>query len=308
MYQPGFLASLQETSAIEIGIAGQEATTMIEGERRFKVVVRLPEQNRNDIETINQLLIPAPGGARVPLGVLASIKLVEAPAQVSRENGIRRVVVETNIRGRDLGSFVEEAQQKVATVESGLPAGYFLTFGGQFENQQRAMRQLSIVVPIALVLIVVLLYLAIGTVRHSLLVLLNLPFALVGGVMAAVAFGMDLSVSAAVAFIVLLGIAVQNGVVLVTFVRQLQQEGMPTKDAILKGCELRFRPLLMTALTSFIGHIPMIYALGSGSDIQRPLAVIVNGGLVTSSLLTLFVLPAIYGWFSGARNELGSEQ
>jgi cobalt-zinc-cadmium resistance protein CzcA len=294
------------TSTIEIGIAGQAATTMIEGERRFKVVVRLPKQSRNDVETIKQLLIPAPGGAQVPLGALASVKLVEAPAQVSRENGIRRVVVETNIRGRDLGGFVEEAQKKLASIEKGLPAGYFLTFGGQFENQQRAMRQLSIVVPIALALIVVLLYLAIGTVRHSLLVLLNLPFALVGGVIAAVAFGMNLSVSAAVAFIVLLGIAVQNGVVLVTFIRQLQQEGMPTRDAILKGCELRFRPLLMTALTSFIGHIPMVYALGSGSDIQRPLAVIVNGGLITSSLLTLFVLPAIYGWVSGARSELRS--
>jgi cobalt-zinc-cadmium resistance protein CzcA len=291
------------TSAIEIGIAGKEATTMIEGERRFKVLVRLPKQYRNDVETIKKLLIPAPDGARVRLGDLASIQLVEAPAQVSRENGIRRVVVETNIRGRDLGGFVEEAQGKIATIEKGLPPGYFITFGGQFENQQRAMRQLSIVVPIALILIVVLLYLAIGTVRHSVLVLLNLPFALVGGVIAAVAFGMDLSVSAAVAFIVLLGIAVQNGVVLVTFIRQLQKEGMPVRDAVLKGCELRFRPLLMTALTSFIGHIPMIYALGSGSDIQRPLAVIVNGGLITSSLLTLFVLPAIYSWFSGARRE-----
>ncbi len=285
------------TSAIEIGIAGKVATTLIEGERRFAVLVRLPEPYRDDIDTIEQLLIPAPDGSRVRLGDLATVSLIEAPAQVSRENGIRRVVVETNIRGRDLGGFVEEAAEKIAAVEAALPAGYFVTFGGQFENQERAMRQLAIVVPIALVLIVVLLYLAIGTIRHSLLVLLNLPFALVGGIIAAVAFGMDLSVSAAVAFIVLLGIAVQNGVVLVTFIRQLQQDGLPIRDAVMKGCELRFRPLLMTALTSFIGHIPMIYALGSGAEIQRPLAVIVNGGIITSTLLTLFVLPAIYGGF-----------
>ncbi len=289
--------------AIEIGIAGKVATTLLEDERRFKVVVRLPERNRGKIAAIDRLLIPAPGGARIQLGELAKIKLVEAPAQVSRENGIRRVVVEANIRGRDLGGFVAEAQEKIAAIERALPPGYFITFGGQFENQQRAMRQLSIVVPVALLLIVVLLYLAIGTVRHSLLVLLNLPFALVGGVIAAVAFGMDLSVSAAVAFVVLLGIAVQNGVVLVTFIRQLQREGLAVGEAVVRGCELRFRPLLMTALTSFVGHIPMIYALGPGSDIQRPLAVIVNGGLITSSLLTLFVLPAIYGRFSGSADN-----
>jgi cobalt-zinc-cadmium resistance protein CzcA len=291
------------TSAIGIGIAGRVATTLIEGERRFKVVVRLPIQYRNDIEAIKKLLITAPGGARVRLGDLSTIARVEAPAQVSRENGIRRVVVETNIRGRDLGGFVNEAMNKVAPIEKALPPGYFVTFGGQFENQQRAMRQLAIVVPIALVLIVVLLFLAIGTIRHAILVLLNLPFALVGGVIAAVVFGMDLSVSAAVAFIVLLGIAVQNGVVLVTFIRQLQSDGLTVREAVLRGCELRFRPLLMTALTSFIGHIPMIYALGSGSDIQRPLAVIVNGGLITSSLLTLFVLPAIYVGFGKAKEN-----
>ncbi len=286
------------TAAIEIGIAGKKATTLIEGERRIQVVVRLSEQYRDTIEAIENLLIPSPDGARVRLGDLAAVSLVEAPAQVSRENGIRRVVVEVNIRGRDLGGFVEEAKQKIAAVEKDLPTGYFISLGGQFENQQRAMQRLTLVIPIALLLIVLLLFLAIGTIRHSLLVLLNLPFALVGGIVAAVAFGMDLSVSAAVAFIVLLGIAVQNGVVLVSFIRQLEGEGLPTTDAVRKGCALRFRPLLMTALTSFIGHVPMIYALGAGSDIQRPLAVIVNGGLITSTLLTLFVLPSVYGWFS----------
>ncbi|HAK95487.1 MAG TPA: CusA/CzcA family heavy metal efflux RND transporter, partial [Planctomycetes bacterium] len=167
-------------------------------------------------------------------------------------------------------------------------------YGGQFENQARAMRQLGIVVPVALLLIVVLLFLALGSIRHSLLVLLNLPFALVGGVFAAAAFGMPLSVSAAVAFIVLLGIAVQNGVVLVAYFRQLRRAGAPVAEAVRTGCEVRFRPLVMTALTSFIGHLPMLYSTGAGVEIQKPLAVVVMGGLVTSTLLTLIVLPAVY--------------
>jgi cobalt-zinc-cadmium resistance protein CzcA len=230
----------------------------------------------------------------VPLSQLASIRLVEAPAQVSRENGIRRVVVEANIRGRDLGGFVAEVQERLKRFEKELPPGTFLELGGQFENQQRAMRQLAVVVPVALALILVLLFLALGSFRDALLVLLNLPFALVGGVVAVVLFRMPLSVSAAVAFIVLLGIAVQNGVVLVAFLRQLRDRGRTVAEAVREGCDLRFRPLLMTALTSFIGHLPMLYAQGSGADIQRPLAVVVMGGLVTSTALTLLVLPAIY--------------
>jgi cobalt-zinc-cadmium resistance protein CzcA len=228
------------------------------------------------------------------------VKLVEAPAQVSRENGMRRVVVEANVRGRDLGGFVEDAREKLAPIVRELPTGYFLELGGQFENQQRAMRQLAVVVPVALLLVLLLLYLALGTLGDALLVLLNLPFALVGGVVAVVAFRMPLSVSAAVAFIVLLGIAVQNGVVLVAFFRQLRKDGKGVAEAVREGCALRFRPLLMTALTSFIGHLPMLYATGSGADIQRPLAVVVMGGLVTSTALTLLVLPAIYAWNEGA--------
>ncbi len=289
--------------AIEAGIGGRAATTLIEGQRRFKVVVRLPEAERRGLPEVERLLIPAPGGERVPLAQLATIRFVEAPAQISRENGIRRVVVETNIRGRDLGGFVAEAQQKLAAIESELPSGSFLEYGGQFENQQRAMRQLSIVVPIALLLILVLLYLALGSVKSSLLVLLNLPFALVGGVVAVVIFRMNLSVSAAVAFIVLLGIAVQNGVVLIAFFRQLRERGLSIADTVREGCNLRFRPLLMTAMVSFIGHLPMLYATGSGADIQKPLAVVVMGGLITSTLLTLLVLPAIYHWFANGQME-----
>jgi len=289
--------------SIETGVGGRAATTLIEGQRRFKVIVRLPEAERSWLPQVEQLLIPAPGGERVPLAQLAAMRLVEAPAQVGRENGIRRVVAETNIRGRDLGGFVAEAQQKLAAITSELPSGYFLEYGGQFENQQRAMRQLSIVVPIALLLILVLLYMALGSVKSSLLVLLNLPFALVGGVLAVVVFRMNLSVSAAVAFIVLLGIAVQNGVLLVAFFRQLRERGLGIAETVREGCNLRFRPLLMTALVSFIGHLPMLYATGSGADIQKPLAVVVMGGLITSTLLTLLVLPAIYGWFAEPESE-----
>jgi len=279
---------------IESAIAGKKATTLIEDQRRFAVVVRFPPESRGDIERVGRLLVSAPGGERVPLSQLARIDLVEAPAQVSRENGIRRVVVEANIRGRDLGGFVAEVKERLAPFEQELPPGTFLELGGQFENQQRAMRTLAVVVPIALALILLLLYLALGAFGDALLVLLNLPFALVGGVVAVVIFRMPVSVSAAVAFIVLLGIAVQNGVVLVAFLRQLRDQGRTVAEAVREGCDLRFRPLLMTALTSFIGHLPMLYAQGSGADIQRPLAVVVMGGLVTSTALTLLVLPALY--------------
>jgi cobalt-zinc-cadmium resistance protein CzcA len=290
---------------IETAIAGRIATTLIEGQRRFAVAVRFPEENRRDIQDIERLLVRAPGGERVPLGQLAEVKLVEAPAQVSRENGMRRVVVEANVRGRDLGGFVEDAREKLAPIVKELPTGYYLELGGQFENQQRAMRQLAVVVPVALLLVLLLLFLALGTLGDALLVLLNLPFALVGGVVAVVAFRMPLSVSAAVAFIVLLGIAVQNGVVLVAFFRQLRKEGKDVAEAVREGSALRFRPLLMTALTSFIGHLPMLYATGSGADIQKPLAVVVMGGLVSATALTLLVLPAIYAWKEASRVATG---
>jgi cobalt-zinc-cadmium resistance protein CzcA len=292
-------------AAIESALAGTKATTLIEGERRIDVVVRFPEEARADPDRIRRLLVTAPGGERVPLDRVAAFRTVEAPAQVSRENGMRRVVVEANVRGRDLGGFVRDAQDQLGPVFDARPPGYWVEYGGQFENQQRAMRQLSIVVPIALLLIMVFLYLALGSVRDALLVLLNLPFALVGGVVAVVAFGMPLSVSAAIAFIVLLAIAVQNGVVLVAFIGQLRARGVAVREAVRQGCDLRFRPLLMTALTSFMGHIPMLYATGAGADIQKPLAVVVNGGIVTSTLLTLVVMPAVYLVVAGRGRQTG---
>jgi cobalt-zinc-cadmium resistance protein CzcA len=280
--------------AIETAVAGKVAGTLIEEQRRFAIVVRYPESARADTPQIERLLIRAANGVRVPLSQVAKIEMVEAPAQISRENGVRRVVVESNVRGRDLGGFVKDVQASIATLVKELPPGYYVDYGGQFENQQRAMRQLSLVLPVALILILLFLFLALDSVTNSLLVLLNLPFALVGGVVAVVAFKIPLSVSAAVAFIVLLGIAVQNGVILVAFFRQLREQGRTVSETVREGCDLRFRPLLMTALTSFIGHLPMLYATGSGADIQKPLAVVVMGGLITSTLLTLIVLPTLY--------------
>ena len=282
---------------IETAIAGKEATRVVDGQQRIATVVRFPDAERSDISSLERLILRGAAGERVPLSRVAKISTVEGPAQISREKSMRRVAAEANIRGRDLGGFVAEVKKSLAQIESELPPGYFLEFGGQFENQQRAMQRLSIVVPIALLLILLFLYLALGSLRDSLLVVLNLPFALVGGIIAVWVFRMNLSVSSAVAFIVLLGIAVQNGVVLVAFFRQLRAEGKSVDETVTTGCNLRFRPLLMTALVSFIGHFPMLYATGSGADIQKPLAVVVMGGLITSTLLTLIVLPTLYDWF-----------
>jgi cobalt-zinc-cadmium resistance protein CzcA len=281
---------------LETGVAGRVVGTFLEEQRRVSILVRFPEPARADIGSLERLLIPAPGGGHVPLGQIARVVQHEGPAQISREQGMRRVVVEANVRGRDLGGFVAGVQTELRALSSSLPPGYFIEYGGQFENQQRAMRQLSIVVPIVLLLILFLLYSALGSTRNALLVLLNLPFALVGGLVAAVLFRMHLSVSAAVAFIVLLGIAVQNGVVLLAFFRQLREQGHAPLETVIEGCRLRFKPLFMTALVSFIGHAPMLYATGSGADIQKPLAVVVMGGIITSTLLTLIVLPVVYHW------------
>jgi heavy metal efflux system protein len=286
---------------LETGVAGRTVSTFIEGQQRFPIMVRFEEGARNKVQALQELLVSAPGGERVPLAQVSRIVRKDGPAQVSRENGMRRVVVEANVRGRDLGGFVSEVQRSMQKIEASLPSGYFVRYGGQFENQQRAMRQLAIVVPIVLLLIALLLYSALGSIRNSALVILNLPFALVGGLIAAVAFRMHLSVSAAVAFIVLLGIAVQNGVVLLAFFRQLKERGCGAQETVIEGCRLRFKPLFMTALVSFIGHLPMLYATGSGADIQKPLAVVVMGGLVTSTLLTLIVLPVVYYWLETRR-------
>jgi cobalt-zinc-cadmium resistance protein CzcA len=279
---------------IESAVGGKVATTMIEGQMRFAVLVRFPEKDRNDIEALGRLLVAAPDGTRVPLSRLATIRETESPAQVSREKGMRRVVVECNIRGRDMGSFVSETQGALQSLAQSLPTGYFIEYGGQFENQQRAMKRLSVVVPVSILLILLMLFSALGSVRSAFMVLVNLPFALVGGIITMVALHINLSVSTAIGFIILFGTAVGNGVMLVTFFNQLRQEGLSTAEAVRKGCELRLRPLMMTTLTTLLGLLPMIYATGNGSEIQRPLAAVILGGLVSSLALTLLVLPAIY--------------
>ncbi len=279
---------------VETAVGGRVVSTLIEGQRRFGIAVRYPEAERASPEALARLLVSAPGGAGVPLGQIARIRRAEAPIEIGRENGRRRLVVECNVRGRDLGGFVADLKRRLAPIERSLPAGWSLEFGGQFENQERAFARLAILVPVALALIATLLVASLGSVRDALVVVLNLPFALVGGVGALVLAGMTASVSVAVGFIVLLGIAVQNGVILVAFIRELLAAGRPLLEAAREGARLRFRPLLMTALTSWISHLPMLFAFGAGAEIQKPLAVVVMGGLFTSSLLTLLILPVVF--------------
>jgi cobalt-zinc-cadmium resistance protein CzcA len=279
---------------VETAVGGKVASTVVEAQKRFAILVRFPVELRRDIPELERLLVPSPGGARVPLGELATLREVEAPAQVSRENGMRRVVVECNIRGRDMGSFVAEVRKALQPVVTALPEGYFTDYGGQFENQQRAMRRLSIVVPASLLLIFLMLFSAFNSMKSALLVLVNLPFALIGGILIIVVLKLPLSVSASIGFIALFGIAVENGVLLVAFFDQLRREGLSPEDAVRRGCELRLRPLLMTAMTTLLGLLPLVWATGSGSEIQRPLAAVVLGGLASAMLLTLIVLPALY--------------
>lgn len=280
---------------IETAIGGSEATTLREGQRSFAVVVKFPEGVRSDPAHFENLMVTAEDGQRVPLSQLAHIRVEEGPAQVSRESGQRRIVIECNVTGRDMGSFVADAQRAVAR-EVSLPPGYFITWGGQFENQQRAMARLSVVVPLVVLLIFLLLFTSFSSLRNAILIVLNIPFALIGGVIGLFISGQNLSVAASVGFIALFGVAVLNGVVMVSYFNQLRREGATLEDAVLRGGELRLRPVLMTALVGALGLIPLLIASGPGSEIQRPLASVVVGGLVTSTLLTLFLLPILYRW------------
>ena len=283
----------QVRTLIETAIGGRVVTTVPEGDRRTDVVVRLPRWFTAEVENLRDLPLSNPGGARVLLREVADFEVVEGPAQISREDGKRRVVVELNVVDRDIGGFVEEAQQRL-TEELVLPTGYFVTWGGQFEQQQRAMARLRVMVPVVLVLIFILLYLNFRSTRPVLLILVNIPLALVGGIVGLKLFGLYLSVSASVGFIALFGIAVLNGLVMVEFFRNLEAEGMPRLEAVLEGAELRLRPVLMTAATTALGLVPLVWASGVGSEVQRPLAVVVVFGVVTSTLLTLMVLPVLY--------------
>lgn len=288
---------------IEIALAGKSASKLYEENRSFDIVVRFPEENRNSVEAIGNILIPTSTDAKIPLSQLATISMNEGPVQISREDGLRRIGIEMNIQGRDMGSFVEEAKQKIKSNVK-LPAGYYLTWGGQFENQQRAMAKLMTIGPIAIGLILLLLFMTFKSIRLALLVIFNLPFALIGGIFSLWTSGLYLSVPAAVGFIVLFGVAVLNGVVLVSHITQLRDEGLGLKEAIEKGCSNRLRPVLMTASIAIFSLIPMLYSSGAGSEIQKPLATVVVGGLITSTFLTLFLIPSLYGWFENRKSEI----
>jgi cobalt-zinc-cadmium resistance protein CzcA len=288
-------------TVVEIAVGGKSATALYEQNRFFDIVVRFPEDERNSVEALGNLLVRTQDGMDVPLAQLAEVSSGEGPVQISREDGARRIGIELNITGRDIGRYVDEAKRTIRE-NVDLPSGYHLTWGGQFENQERAMQRLMVIAPLVIGLIFSLLFLTFRSFGLALLVLLTLPFSLIGGVYSLYLSGLYLSVPASIGFIALFGIAVLNGIVLISTLSQLREEGLPRKEAIFEGCRLRLRPVLMTALITILSLTPLLFAQGPGSEVQRPLAVVVVGGLTTSTLLTLFVLPVLFGFF-GRRRE-----
>jgi len=296
------VGDVQDTIATAIG--GTEAGTLFEGDRRFDIVVRLPDAMREDLEALRRLPVPLPRGSNaganfIPLGEVASFDIAPGPNQISREDGKRRVVISANVRGRDIGSFVAEAESALRA-QVKVPAGYWTAWGGQFEQLQSASQRLQLVVPVALALVLILLFAMFGSLKDGLLVFSGIPFALTGGIAALALRGIPLSISAAVGFIALSGVAVLNGLVLISFIRKLREEGRTVEEAIREGALGRLRPVLMTALVASLGFIPMAIATGTGAEVQRPLATVVIGGILSSTALTLLVLPLLYrlvhGW------------
>jgi cobalt-zinc-cadmium resistance protein CzcA len=292
------VGDVQDTIAVAVG--GRQAGTLYEGDRRFDMVVRLSDAMRKDIDGLSALLIPVPAlsGAANQIGFIAlqdvaSLDLVLGPNQVSRENGKRLVIVSANVRGRDIGSFVSEAGEVIER-DVQVPAGYWTSWGGQFEQLQSAAKRLQIVVPVALLLVFGLLFMMFNNLKDGLLVFTGIPFALTGGVMALWLRDIPLSISAGVGFIALSGVAVLNGLVMIAFIRNLREEGRTLSDAINEGALTRLRPVLMTALVASLGFIPMALATGTGAEVQRPLATVVIGGILSSTILTLLILPALY--------------
>ncbi len=283
-------------------LGGKEVTTVLEGARRFDLLVKYPERIREEPERIGSLLVGTPDGGRIPHSQLASIGVVEGPAQISREMSKRRIVVELNVRGRDIGSFVADAEAALGRAVT-LPSGYWFDWGGQFENLERARLRLMIVVPLSLFLIFVLLFATFNSARQALLVFSGVPLAAVGGVVSLYLRGMPFSISAGVGFIALFGVAVLNGVVMVTYINQLREKGRSVREAVLEGAMIRLRPVLMTALVASLGFVPMAISGSAGAEVQRPLATVVIGGLITSTLLTLLVLPTLYAWLVRTRSE-----
>jgi cobalt-zinc-cadmium resistance protein CzcA len=309
------VADVQEI--VEIAVGGKDAGHVFEGDRRFEIVVRLPEHLRIDIEAIKTLPIPVPDSQAqaqastvramwansplahvryVPLSAVTLIDIAPGPNQISRENGKRRIVVSANVRGRDLGSFVAEAQRKIAE-QVKLPAGYWIGWGGQFEQLASAAQRLAIVVPIALLLIFLLLFMSLGSAVDSMLVFSGVPLALTGGIAALLLRDIPLSISAGVGFITLSGVAVLNGLIIIAAIQQLRDAGRPLIEAVREGALMRLRAVLMTSLVAPLGFVPMAIATGPGAEVQRPLATVVIGGIISSTVLTLFVLPALYVLF-----------
>ncbi len=283
---------------VEVAVGGQVVTEVIEENLRVGVLLRYPEQARTSPQAIASLLVEAPGGNKIPLGSLADILEVDGPVVISRESAQRLVVVQANVEGRDVVGFVDDIRHAIeSNVE--LPPGYYVTYGGQFENQQRAAARLAMVVPIAILLIFLMLFTTFRSLRQAGLIILNIPFAMIGGVVSLYFSGLYLSVPASVGFITLFGVAVLNGVVMVSYFNQLREAGRSVMQAVQEGAERRLRPVLMTALIASLGLVPLLAATGPGSELQQPLAVVVIGGLVTSTLLTLILLPTLYAWLEG---------
>ncbi|MEO8418934.1 MAG: efflux RND transporter permease subunit [Methylophilaceae bacterium] len=287
---------------IETAIGGKVATEIFEDQRRFSAAVRYPESFRNNVDAISNILVTSPNGSRVALRDLAKIEIRDGPAQISRELAKRRIVVGVNVKDRDLGSFVAELQQ-VLDKQLKLPDGYYLEYGGQFQNMERALGHLKVIIPITIGAIFFLLFLLFNSLRYATMIIMVLPFASIGGIIALFVTGEYLSVPASVGFIALWGVAVLNGVVLVSYIRSLRDEGMSQLEAIVHGCKQRFRPVMMTATVAMLALVPFLFATGPGSEIQRPLAIVVIGGLITSTLLTLVVVPTLYRKFEESRIE-----
>ena len=287
---------------IEMAVGGKAATEVFEGERRFEAVIRLPAEFRDKVDAIGNILLSSPNGAQVRLTDIAEIAVMDGPAQVSRETAKRRIVVGVNVKDRDLGGFVAELQQKV-DARLKLPEGYYFEWGGQFQNMERALSHLMVIIPITIGAIFFLLFLLFGSLRYATLIITVLPFASIGGLIALFVSGEYLSVPASVGFIALWGIAVLNGVVLITCIRGLRAEGRSIREAVVEGTMLRLRPVLMTATVAMLGLVPFLFSTGPGSEVQRPLAIVVIGGLITSTLLTLLVVPTLYRWFDEEEAE-----
>jgi heavy metal efflux system protein len=281
--------------AVEAGASGSVISQLIDGQKRYDIAMRLPDVYRTHPQAMQGIMLRSPSGEQVKLGAVARVRVVRAAVEIDREEGLRRMVVMSNVRGRDLGSFVKAVQANIAR-EVKLPAGYSIEYGGQFENQERASKRLMIIIPVVIFLIYILLYFTFKSFKQALLVVGNIPFALVGGIAALWLRGMNLNLSASVGFIALFGVAMLNGVVLVSAINQARETGQSTYDAVLAGARRRLRPVLMTACVASFGFIPMAYSLSTGSEVQRPLATVVIGGLITSTILTLLLLPVLYEW------------